>query len=291
MVQVDMCFAYGIGGSLAAAAGRQLRNETQPHRSKFYIRTFEFLVLIWTPPALFLLLQNPSWETMQVATGLSSLPAWLVVAFVIVHITQGLLGFWVTTHLIRRGRYSLAHLNWILGYSAMFFMLLYGWDGLGYDRFLYDRALFGGRPWVPGAGLGSALDFFSHSSIPVTLDVIGALIFPPLLFYFATWAREGAVPGVKAPGTLQLILLYLFGAVLGVGLGTAAICALAVHYIGQALGAGSHAARFHGTGGSTPMHVLSYFIGLPLGIAAVHLALLRRGRPLHRLLLLLPGAA
>ena len=54
--------------------------------------------------------------------------------------------------LLRQNRIYLANLNWMLGYFGMFFILVYGWDGLGFDRFFYDRDMVAGSPaWAPGA--------------------------------------------------------------------------------------------------------------------------------------------
>src|SRR3954469_17508410 len=128
MVQVDVFWAYGWGASLAAAAGPPLVKRERPLESRYFVATLLFLALVWAPTGLLLLLRHPSWETMQVADSFADLPPWLVLAFGITNITQGILGFWVASRLLAAGRTYAAHLNWLMGYFGMFFILLYGWD-------------------------------------------------------------------------------------------------------------------------------------------------------------------
>src|SRR4051812_39232963 len=125
MVEVDVFWAYGWGASLAVAAGRQLRKEPKPLETKYFAATVLFLALVWAPTGMLLLLRHPSWETMQVAPSFGGINEWLVLGFGITNITQGIVGFWVGTLLIRRGNWHLAQLNWIAGYFGMFFILLY----------------------------------------------------------------------------------------------------------------------------------------------------------------------
>src|SRR4051812_31150524 len=126
MVQVDVFWAYGWGASLAAAAGRPLAKSERPFASSYYVSTVLFLALCWAPTGMLLLLRHPSWETMQAAPQLQSLSEWLILAFGITNITQGMLGFWIGQRLLRQGKDYLAHLNWLAGYFGMFFILLYG---------------------------------------------------------------------------------------------------------------------------------------------------------------------
>ena len=83
----------------------------------------------------------PSWETMH--AGSRELPGWLVAAFAATNVTQGALGFAVVYLLVARGKVWAAWLNWFFAYFAMFFILVHGWDGRGYQRFFsYTRADF-----------------------------------------------------------------------------------------------------------------------------------------------------
>jgi hypothetical protein len=288
MVQVDVFWAYGIGSTMAAAAAKKLENEKEPLATSFYAKALVVLSCIWAPTGMLLLLRHPSWETMQAADTLQSIPIWLIVAFGISNVTQGILGFWVTSELIRRKKYYLSHLNWIVGYFGMFFILLYGWDGFGYDRFLYDRDMFGGEAWKPGAGyqgIGSIASMFT-TTVAMTLYIDGIFLVPAILYYFSKWTAESveiATNGKKQVSKPALMANYLVGVFL-VGFASAAFCAIVVYYIGRILGAGDPFLRVAGSGGSTTMHIISYFIGLPLSFVILYFALYKEGRPFHSLI-------
>lgn len=210
---------------------------------------------------------------MQVADTFADVPPWLVLAFGITNVTQGILGFWITARLLARGRRYLAHLNWVLGYFGMFFILLYGWDGHGYDRFLYDRDMFGGAAWHAGAGIGPGAGApFLASSVAMTLYLDGVFLLPPMLYLVGVWQRDDAARRGVALGAGRGALVVL-ALVFGPALGTAALSALTVGALDHALG------------GAGAMHALSYLVGLPVSLAAAWWALYAPGRPLHRMIL------
>jgi hypothetical protein len=298
MVQVDVFWGYGWGASLAVACGHQLAHKAKPLETAFWAKTCLFLALFWAPTGLLLLMRHPSWETMQAAASFADLSVWLVLAFGITNITQGLLGFWVGQHLIRTGKLYAAQLNWIFGYFGMFFILLYGWDGLGYDRFLYDRDLFAGSTaWTPGAGtvdgIGAALQRFvltfsnlsGGATVISTLLTDGLWLVPPFFVLFSSWLKQDAISiGQPAPGNLQILASYLAG-VFVLGLGCAALCALSVGLCAQLLGVGE--VIWHGSFYAPEQlnrHVLSYLLGLPLSLGLIWLVLLRPGMPLALLI-------
>lgn len=292
MVQVDVFWGYGWGASLAAAAGRPLNRLEQPLESKFFVWTLLFLSLFWAPTGMLLLLRHPSWETMQAAANLASMSEWLVLAFGVTNVTQGMLGFWVGSRLLSQGKDYLAQLNWLAGYFGMFFILLYGWDGLGYDRFLYDRDLLPGSPaWTPGIALAlsggalPALAAFLKSSVAMTLYTDGVYLLPPF-FLLATHWRQAACAAEKrpVPSSLRLILIYLGGVFL-VGLGAAAFCALSVRGVAYLLGITDQVARALGRAPArTWSHILSYFIGLPAALLVLRHTALRPGGAVQRFL-------
>lgn len=298
MVQVDVFWGYGWGASLAAAAGRPLGRAEQPLSTRYFVSALIFLSLFWAPTGMLLLLRHPSWETMQAAASLSSMSEWLILGFGITNITQGMLGFWVGQRLLASGGRYLAQLNWIAGYFGMFFILLYGWDGLGYDRFLYDRDLLPGSPaWTPGAatvaggGVGPALWHFLGSGVAQTLYIDGLYLLPPFFFLACRYAKQSylSLPApertaVPAPKNPSLILRYLGGVFL-VGLGGAAFCAAVVRGVAYLLGVGDHIERGLGhIPAQTTQHILSYFLGLPLGLSVLWFTLLRPGRLVQRYL-------
>lgn len=271
MVEVDVFWAYAIGGSLAAAAGTPVARAPAPTDTPQFTRTLLLLALVWAPTGLLLLLRHPSWETMQVADSFAALPPWLVLAFGITNITQGIVGFHVGARLLARGRAYAAHLSWMLGYFAMFFVLLYGWDGLGHDRFLYDRDMFGGAAWTPGAGLQAGFGFLA-SSVARTLYLDGVYLLPPLLYLIGRWHKDDAD---RQRGPARSVLGWAsvhLGMIFGPALCGAAVTALCVYQVGRWLGA-EH---------STVMHALSYVVGVPTAVIGQWWLLYAPGRPLHR---------
>lgn len=272
MVEVDVFWAYGIGAALATAAGAPVARASAPLSTPQFTRALLLLSLVWAPTGLLLLLRHPSWETMQVADSFADIPHWLVLAFGLTNVTQGIVGFWVSARLLRQGRPWAAHVNWMLGYFGMFFILLYGWDGLGYDRFLYDRDMFGGAAWTPGAGLQpGAGPQFLLSTVARTLYLDGAYLLPFLLGTIGLWQRaEAGRTGGPARSALGWAGLHL-GMIFGLAFAAAAVAALTVHHL-----AGLLAALPGGW-------ALSYLVGLPLALAAQWQLLLAPGRPLHRL--------
>jgi hypothetical protein len=291
MVQVDVFWGYGLGASLAVAGGVQLAEEQQPFYSKYFVQTVLFLALFWAPTGMLLLLRHPSWETMQVADSFTSISPWLVLSFGITNITQGILGFWIGQKLMAKRKYFVANLNWIFGYFGMFFILLYGWDGLGYDRFLYDRDMWPGAPaWVPGSSGAQANPFGAFtrhlaSSVAMTLYIDGVYLLPPYFYLMCKWIKEANNRlSLPSPPAWQLVLSIL-GIIFITGLGGAAISALIVNYTGSLLGVGNHIARASGQiSVSTSMHVLSYFIGLPLSFVLMWFLLWRPGMPFYGML-------
>lgn len=279
MVQVDVFWAYGFGASLGAACGRQLYNAAKPLESKYFVYTLLFLALIWAPTGMLLLIRHPSWETMQAAENFYSIPEWLTLAFGITNVTQGALGFWVGVKLMQARQYYYAQLNWIFGYFGMFFILLYGWDGMGYDRFLYDRDMLSGSPaWTPYAGTGdgliSAIFSFLASSVAITLAIDGVYLIPPFAVLMWLWHwdainRDRTICKKNSPTEWSTFKAYITG-VFTIGFGSAAFCAVVVGTTRKIFG--------------DDFHVQSYFIGLPLGLLFLWLAAGRRGGLFHKML-------
>lgn len=292
MVQVDVFWGYGWGASLAAAAGRPLMRRERPLESSYFVWALVFLSLFWAPTGMLLLLRHPSWETMQAAASFQSMSEWLILGFGITNVTQGMLGFWVGCQLLRSGKDYLAQLNWLAGYFGMFFILLYGWDGLGYDRFLYDRDMLPGSPaWTPGVALRlaggalPALAAFLKSSVARTLYIDGIYLLPPFFLLATRWRQaEHLLERRPAPSSLRLILTYLGGIFL-VGLGSAAVCALAVRGVALLLGIRDQVERGLGRAPAmTGAHIASYFIGLPAALLLLRFTALRPGGPVQRFL-------
>jgi hypothetical protein len=266
MVQVDVFWSYALGASFASAAARQLRKTDKPFESKYFSYTMVFLACIFGPSGIYLLWQFPHWETMQVASTWGDLPAWLVVVFSVTNITQGILGFFVSYLFIRKGRFYSAYLQVFLGYFFMFFILVYGWDGSGWQRFLYDPTVNNGVLWTPGTHMGLG---FITSNVALTLYGMGVILIPALVIPMVRWIRVGAYidPDVRhqdVPAPISLAI-FIGIAIFCVNLGSAGAAAILCWLIGKVTGVG-----------------IGIILGLPLFLALAWFVLLRENMPGYR---------
>ena len=229
LIEVDIFWAYALGAMFAAAAARQIKQlkEDDSIESKFnnkYIVTIIlYMALFFGPSGLYLLWAFPHWESMQVFWTHSQIPAWFAIMFGITNVTNGILGYFVVRWLAKQERYYEANLQWVIGYFCMFFVLVYGWDGTGWQRFLYDATITG-IPWTPGVHMGFA---WLTSNVAITLLVMGIMILPPLFIIASKWVAQSAEfePDAKKkeniPKSRLLILVVALLGALGVGLGSA----------------------------------------------------------------------
>jgi hypothetical protein len=190
MVQVDVFWSFALGAGFAASAAPQLRKEGRPFESPFFVRALLYLSILFVPSGAVLLWGFPEWETMQVGSY-RTIPAWLVGLFNMTNITQGILGFWVAYRLIRAGRTYGAWLMAVLGYFCMFFILVHGWDGTGYQRFFYCCKGWGAETctsWSSGAP--SVLRWVA-SPVAVTLIGMGGVMLPLLFYWMSGWVKQG----------------------------------------------------------------------------------------------------
>lgn len=186
MVQVDVFWSYGLGSGLALAAGKKLKQTTKQNfwHTQPFVLTLLWISLFFAPSGIYLLWNFPWWETMFLARTHTDIPAWLVVIFSVTNITQGILGYYVTARLIALGKSGAAKLQTIWSHGAMLFILIVGWDGTGFKRFLYagdGDDWFSNRPFSP-------LDFFS-SPVFYTLISMG-IILVPSYFYLVQKLRK-----------------------------------------------------------------------------------------------------
>jgi hypothetical protein len=231
MVQVDVFWSYGIGAGLAVAAHRQIMKQKEvagslwdnAMQSPFFSKVLLFLGLVFVPSGFWLLWQFSSWETMH--AGDRNLPVWLVGLFAITNVSQGVLGFVICHHLIRRGKLYAAWLNFAAAYFGMFFILVHGWDGKGYQRFFSpDRAAFENWSWQ------TAANWFT-SDVAYTLYGMGVILLPVLGGMTLGWIREGArSAGVRS--SPLAILGGFFGSVLIVSVGLAILSSVALMQVG-----------------------------------------------------------
>jgi hypothetical protein len=186
MVQVDVFWSYGIGAGLGLASAHRAAAKEKlgaALKSPEGFHTLLFLALVFAPSGFVLLWSFPSWETMHVGTH--AMPGWLVALFGITNITQGLLGFVLARSLAARGHAYAAYLQWVGGYFGMFFILVHGWDGSGYQRFFSPtRAELDGWTWTTAQG-------WLTSDVAITLAVMGVVLVPWLVGLTVSWLREG----------------------------------------------------------------------------------------------------
>jgi hypothetical protein len=159
---------------------------------------------------------------MHAAAGPGDLPGWLVAAFGLTNVTQGVLGYAVARRLWRTGHRYLSWVQMPLGYLAMFFVLVYGWDGTGYRRFFAPT----GAAWRSGVFDPTG---FLTSDVALTLYGMGVVLIPMLLWLQSGWwtADAGGRPRIIA-----LLLLTIFG----LGLGAAILGAAALIMLGPVAG-------------------------------------------------------
>ncbi len=200
MVQVDVFWSYGIGAGLglaSAAAGTKVEKVKDLLESAPAVQTLLFLSIVFAPSGFVLLWSFPSWETMHVGTR--ELPGWLVAIFGLTNITQGLLGFVVARRLSACGKAFTAYLHWVGGYFGMFFILVHGWDGSGYQRFFSPtREALNGWTWSTAAG-------WLTSDVAITLMVMGVVLIPWLVGLTVSWLGQSG----RAPGSAVLSVSVL----------------------------------------------------------------------------------
>ncbi len=228
MVQVDVFWSYGIGAGLGlASAAKGLAKPERPIeslKSSDAFHTLLFLAIVFAPSGFVLLWNFPSWETMHVGTR--ELPGWLVATFGVTNITQGLLGFVVARYLSSRGSAFSALLHWLGGYFGMFFILVHGWDGSGYQRFFSPtREALDGWTWSTAAS-------WLTSDVALTLLAMGVVLIPWLVGLSVVWLRASG----RAPSAVVLSVAILALLVIGVP-AFAVVSSLLVRQLGPVGGA------------------------------------------------------
>lgn len=181
MVQVDIFWSYGLSAGLALAGHRQIKKAPTWWDNKPFLFTTLWTATIFAPSGIFLLWSFPGWETMFVASNHQSIPAWLVTLFSVTNVTQGILGFYVTAYFIRKNKWTAATAQTIWSHAAMLFILIFGWDGSGFRRFLYAGT---GEEWHSGVHY----DLSAFFSGPVFYALLGlGVAFLPTYFWLVKY--------------------------------------------------------------------------------------------------------
>lgn len=245
MVQVDVFWSFALGAGFAAAASRQIKakmdiDEFDILENKYFTKSLLFLSILFAPSGVLLLWGHTSWETMHFWNTHESLSKWIVVLFAITNVTQGVLGFWVASLFIRQGKYYEACLLMMVGYFLMFFILVHGWDGLGYRRFFTDT----GEQWLAGndeLGLWLALKWLFTAKVAYSLYVLGIALVPLLLYMTSSWIKEGYEIGEVDRERASRLTLWdiskeLLILIFGCSLGLAIMASLLIHILGWIIG-------------------------------------------------------
>ena len=231
MVQVDALWSFGIGAGVAVTHHHQLKAAFARGQAATQTAPYQALLLLlgalFEPSGIYLLWAFPSWETMHVLDR--SMPAWAVALFAATNVTQGVLGFWLTARLLRANRALGAGLVWAFGYVGMFFVLMHGWDGTGYQRF------FSNTPEELATWQWSHASRWFTGDVAVALYVMGVVLVPALVWPMAAALRE----------TRQHHVAVLVAAALGVQVVVfplvALMLSLLLHGLGNVVGVGAGA--------------------------------------------------
>ncbi len=222
---------------------REIEHGGAAFHNPYFLKTLLFLSLLFVPSGAVLLWSNPEWETMQVGRY-ETIPGWLVGAFTITNVTQGILGYWVTYNLLMKGKYFRAALQVVLSYFGFWFILVNGWDKTGYRRF-FSRSRGEFENWRPS----NVFRWLSSDVVRILL-FFGIGFIPLMLYWTSKWLMEGAInKGIIEPLTpaerksrMLKISGKLLGAVAGTTLGLAICSTALIRKLGWVAGTAASAA-------------------------------------------------
>jgi hypothetical protein len=229
---VDFFWVWGIGAMFAVAASRQLKNvkEEDIWTNKWFVILILFMAIDFGASGMILLWTNWSWETMQVYWLITQIPLWLVLLWSVCNVVLPIIAYWWSFKLIKKGKEYEAMLLSLAGYVLFFFILFYGWDGTGYQRFFYDATGTVLKPtwdarvmWTLGQTVMTPWDWFG-SNIAVTLYILGFIFLGPHFYICVKWAVKGmrddpALKGKVPEKGMKPHFMIVLGALLIVGAG------------------------------------------------------------------------
>ncbi|CAM5364406.1 hypothetical protein SAVIM338S_01425 [Streptomyces avidinii] len=274
-VQAAPLWAYAVGATFAVAAGRQLqwwersvRGEGVRTRSRaanpYLALTLLYAALLPAPTGVYLLWQNPAWATMHVARDHDGVWAGFALFYVASVVVGALLGFLVARLFVLVGAGYWGYLQAVAGYFLLFFTLIHGWDGTGYERLLSagPRAFAG---WSADGGAdGSVVNrclAFATSGTFLALLVFGLAVIGTMLLAEIGWLVEGwRLPGAAADLKVPRVIAVAIA------------------------GAGVHGLPFAGAlGASALVRLLGWWLGLGLFALVAGAVLLPARSPVRRL--------
>jgi hypothetical protein len=184
MVQVDVFWTYGLNAGLAMAASHALKKEKSFWNNRFFTLSLLWTACVFAPSGIYLLWNFPAWETMFVARDHLTIPAWLACLFSLTNILLGVLGFWVTYYFIKKNAKKAALAQTVWSHAVMLFILIFGWDGSGHERFFYSG---NGDDWYNN--IKYPWTHFFNS--PVFYTLLGmAVVFIPTYFGLIAYFRK-----------------------------------------------------------------------------------------------------
>ncbi|MET9853044.1 hypothetical protein ABZY57_08870 [Streptomyces sp. NPDC006450] len=224
-VQAAPLWAYGIGATFAVAAGRQLqwwersvRGEGVRTRSRaadpYLALTLLYAALLPAPTGAYLLWQNPAWSTMHVARDHDGVWAGFALFYGASVVVGALLGFLAARLFVLVGAGYWGYLQAVAGYFLLFFTLIHGWDGTGYERLLSaDPRAFAGWSADGDAGesvVNQCLAFATSGTFLAVLifgtAVIGTMLLAEIGWLVEGWRLPGAAADLKVPRVLAVAI-------------------------------------------------------------------------------------
>ncbi|KAF9179554.1 hypothetical protein BGZ50_006851 [Haplosporangium sp. Z 11] len=173
MIEVDVFWSFSFGAVFAACSAGTLKNEETFWSTPSFVYTLLFLSLIFAPSGLYLLWDNPGWESMFVLGDKNEIHAILPTVFAFTNVLLGIIGYYITYSKIRQYRHEpqqnmTIHKYWIHAYTCFTAIL-----GMGYNRFLYPADYVAWR-----AGTTFPMTDFLNSRILFTLLAMGVVLLP-----------------------------------------------------------------------------------------------------------------
>ncbi|WP_053724465.1 hypothetical protein [Streptomyces sp. WM6378] len=269
-IQAALFWAYGTGATFAVSAARQLQwwqrsvhEEGVRTRSRaanpYLMLTVLFAAVLLVPTGLFMMWQNPSWATMQVAGDHHGIWAGLVLFYAGGTVVAALLGFLVAQSLVLVGAGYWAYLQSVGAHFLLFAVLVHGWDGTGYRRLLTtSRGAL--RDWPKDSVINDLLHFLTSGTF-LALLVLGAAVIGTMLITEIGWLMEGwELPGADDDRRVPRVVAVAIAA------------------------AGVYGLPFVGAvGASVLVHLVGWAVGLPVFAVLAGVVLLARRSPVRLL--------
>ncbi|KAF9906739.1 hypothetical protein EC991_000332 [Linnemannia zychae] len=211
MIEVDVFWSFSFGAIFAACSAGSLKNQPTFWLTPSFVYTLLFLSLIFAPSGLYLLWDNPGWESMFLLGDKNEIHAILPTVFAFTNVLLGIIGYYVTYAKIRRNRDAPRlpmsyHKYWIHAYTCFCAIL-----GMGYNRFMYPSDYVAWR-----AGLTFPLTDFFTSRMIFTLLSMGVILIPAAYIPCYIWMKNETLlaPGDKSRFFLTCIFYILQGVTL-----------------------------------------------------------------------------